>query len=95
MSAKRHPNKKSTGQKKIVSTIAAAAKHAETVASDPILKSREEAIVRQFHRIQRGYSILMSEVAKEFDLVKGWIEKEALIRRDELKARFVAHMPRI
>lgn len=78
MSAKRPLTKKNIRHKKIINTLS---KVPSTVGD------RDEAIVRQFHRIQRGYSILMNEVLKEFDLVKVWLEKEAKTRRDELKSK--------
>lgn len=87
MPAKKHLSNKSSRQKKLIHSVPIKS----GVANPP---SREEAIVRQFHRIQRGYSILMSEVYKEFNLVKGWIEKEAHDRREELKERFSARAPK-
>lgn len=93
MPVKKHLNKKTPGQKKILSAIARA-EH-EHDFSMSAQKGSEDAIVRQFHRIQRGYSILMSEVVKEYDLIKDWIEKEASHRTEELKHKIVDKIPRI
>ena len=95
MSAKRHLNKKTPGQKKIINTISKA-EHDEAVsmsAHNDI--GSEDAIVKQFHRIQRGYSILMSEVVKEYDLIKDWIEKEALSKTEEWKQKISTRIPHI
>lgn len=93
MSAKRPQNKRTTGHKKIISNITKA-EHAEALATTAH-KKNEDAIVKQFHRIQRGYSILMNEVVKEYDLIKNWIEKEATDRTEEIKQKLAAKIPRM
>jgi hypothetical protein len=91
MAAKRHFNKKSTGQKKILSAVSKAQQVGEAVMS---ANKPDEAIVRQFHRIQRGYSILMNEVGKEYALIKNWIEKEASHRTEEWKNKITEKIPK-
>jgi hypothetical protein len=93
MPAKKHLNKKTPGQKKIISAIAKAERDDDFTMSPA--SGSEDAIVRQFHRIQRGYSILMSEVVKEYDLIKDWIEKEASVRTEEWKHKITDKLPRI
>ncbi len=91
MTAKRHLNKKTTGQKKILSAINKMEHESGNVIS---AQNSEDAIVKQFNRIQRGYSILMKEVVKEYDLIKDWIEKEATQRTEDLKHKITEKMPR-
>lgn len=91
MTAKRHPIKKTTGQKKILSAMNKMEHESGNVISAP---KSEDAIVKQFNRIQRGYSILMKEVVKEYDLIKDWIEKEATQRTEDLKHKITEKMPR-
>ena len=87
MSAKRHHlGKKSAGHKKIVNAFAIQPDE-EASFHNPPERGSKESIERQFHRIQRGYSLLMTEVVKEFDLVKLWLEKEANDRSHELKEK--------
>ena len=57
-------------------------------------QSTEAAIVRQFHQIQKGYSRLMIDVAKELDLVKIWLGSQALSKRKELKSRITERLMR-
>jgi len=57
-------------------------------------QSTEAAIVRQFHQIQKGYSRLMVDVAKELDLVKIWLGSQASSKRKELKSRLTARLMR-
>ena len=57
-------------------------------------KSDEEAIIRQFHRIQKGYSRLMDDVAKELDLVKNWIGSQAMIKRNDIKSKITSRLNR-
>lgn len=92
MTAKKHLNKKTTGQKKILNAV-----HKAELAGSAGAAAQhgEDAIVRQFHRIQRGYSILMNEVVKEYDLIKDWIEKEASHRTEEWKQKISDKMPRL
>ncbi len=87
MPAKKHLSNKSSRQKKLIHSVPI-----KSGVTTPL--SSEEAIVRQFHRIQRGYSMLMAEVVKELNLVKGWIEKEAHDRRAELKSRVHIRAPK-
>ncbi len=91
MTAKRHLNKKTPGQKKILSAINKVEHESGSVISAP---KSDDAIVKQFHRIQRGYSILMNEVVKEYDLIKDWIEKEASHRTEEFKHKIAEKLPR-
>lgn len=51
-------------------------------------KSDELIITEQFHRIQRKYNNLISDVVKEIDLIKKWIGRETVIRRNAIKLRF-------
>lgn len=93
MTVKRHLNKKTTGQKKLLNAV-----HKAEHTGDVSMSAQhagEDAIVRQFHRIQRGYSILMNEVVKEYDLIKDWIEKEASHRTEEWKQKITDKMPRL
>ncbi|MGZ3789806.1 MAG: hypothetical protein ACXVLQ_14850 [Bacteriovorax sp.] len=94
MSAKKHL-KKSNRQKKIVNTFAIHKEMHSSVSNDLTRDTQEEQIVRQFRQIKRGYLRLMNEVAKEFDLLRGWIEKEATTRKDELKSRLSEKMPKM
>jgi hypothetical protein len=57
-----------------------------------LARNDEAAIVRQFHRIQKGYSRLMNDVAKELDLVKSWIGSQASLKRNDLKARLSSRL---
>src|SRR5438445_10478610 len=91
MSAKGHHGKRSAGHKKIVNAFAIKPDE-ETGQFNPPDRGSTESIERQFHRIQRGYSLLMTEVVKEFDLVKLWLEREANARRDELKEKISSRL---
>ena len=57
-----------------------------------LARNDEAAIVRQFHRIQKGYTRLMNDVAKELDLVKNWIGSQASLKRNDLKARLSSRL---
>ncbi len=57
-----------------------------------LARNDEAAIVRQFHRIQKGYSRLMNDVAKELDLVKSWIGSQASLKRNDLKVRLSSRL---
>lgn len=48
-------------------------------------KTEEEIISEQFHRIQRKYSNLITDVVKEIDLIKSWIAGQASSRKRMLK----------
>lgn len=60
--------------------------------SENSLKGREAAIIRQFNLIQKDYSKLMDDVMKEFDLLKGWIETQAVSRSNALKTRLSSRL---
>lgn len=85
MPAKRNL-KKSTRQKKLVRAIPQMRDEQLTLDGNSP-KGKEAAIIRQFHLIQRGYAKLMNDVAKELDLVKGWISSQASMRKNTIKAR--------
>lgn len=80
----KNPAKRTQGQKKILAS-------ATQVSHRPIAKATErsddEAIARQFQRIQRGYALLMNEVIKEYDLIKHWLGKEAQQYTSDWKGR--------
>jgi hypothetical protein len=57
-----------------------------------LARNDEAAIIRQFHRIQKGYSRLMNDVAKELDLVKSWIGSQASLKRNDLKVRLSSRL---
>lgn len=80
MPAKRHP-KKTTRQKRLIHSMPT------TTSAAVRTSSGEDAIIRQFHLIQKRYSKLMTDVAKEFSLVKRWIGTQAQSKRDDLKAK--------
>ena len=88
--------KKSARQKKILSSVVINHEHEGSFKSvEASQKINEEAIVRQFKRIQKGYLLLMNEVAKEFNLVRGWLEKQAGEKSATLKARLSSKIPRM
>jgi hypothetical protein len=78
---------KNTGRKKRMINSIPTIKAEAGVSS-----SSEDAIVRQFHRIQQGYSKLMVDVAKELELVKKWIGSQATIKQKNLKARLSSRL---
>lgn len=79
-------NKKSTRQKRLIHSIAVNKGESEGLTYDlSTLEGREAAIARQFNQIQKDYSKLIVDVAREFDLVKGWIGTQASTKRDEIK----------
>jgi hypothetical protein len=90
MSAKKHTVKKSARTKKMLHDLAHSIEpqpHHEEKASQQSMDAGEEAIRKQFLLIQMEYSRLMTEVSKEFGLVKDWIEKEAREKGTELMAK--------
>ena len=90
MPAKRHTKK--ILPKRLVHSVSTTNKiPASSSNSD---KSTEDAIVRQFHLIQKGYSRLMVDVAKELDLVKIWLGSQASLKRKELKSRITSRLLR-
>lgn len=94
MSAK-HLNKKTTRQKKLIHTVAALKNNEGSMSFDlNSTAGREAAIVRQFNLIQKDYLKLMNDVAKEFDLVKGWIGTQAMMKRDEIKTKLSTRLSR-
>lgn len=60
--------------------------------NDNSLKGTEAAIIRQFNLIQKDYSKLMNDVMKELDLLKGWIETQAVSRSNALKTRLSSRL---
>ena len=89
---KRHPNK-SPRQKRLIHSVAVMKNDSQSLDKDSI-ECREAAIIRQFHQIQKGYTRLLTDVAKELDLVKGWIGSQAITKRNDLKARLSAKISR-
>ncbi|MDD4972998.1 MAG: hypothetical protein PHY93_01535 [Bacteriovorax sp.] len=89
MPIKRHP-KKTTRQKRLIHSMVNT-KSEDTRTST---EGREKEIIRQFHQIQKGYTRLLTDVAKELDLVKGWIGSQAVTKRNDLKARLSARLTR-
>ncbi len=49
--------------------------------------NKQESIARQFRRIQKNYANLIQELIKEMDLVRGWLEKQALKKRTQFTAK--------
>lgn len=92
MSAKRHP-KKTTRQKRLIHTLSTTTDESHALDTSSV-EGREEAIIRQFHQIQKGYTRLMTDVAKELDLVRRWIGSQAMMKRNDLKARLTARLTR-
>ena len=86
MSVKRHPMK-SIRQKKITRSVSKM-KLEGSKMNEGQSESQEAEIIRQFHQIQKGYSRLMNDVAKELYLVKNWIGNKTAIKRNDFKARF-------
>lgn len=87
MPVKKHPRtRKTIRQKRLIHAIPIKDTSFSLDGDSP--KGREAAIIKQFHQIQKGYTRLMNDVAKEVDLVKGWIGTQALIKKNELKNRF-------
>jgi hypothetical protein len=91
MPIKRHP-RKSARQKRLIHAVATAGSDSLDQASS--IEGREKEIIRQFHQIQKGYTRLLSDVAKELDLVKDWIGSQAITKRNDLKARLSARISR-
>lgn len=80
--------KKNARQKKLLHTVA----HphvSEEHAPETSLEGREDAIKRQFKVIQKDYYKLMLNVTKGYDLVKGWLETQAILKREMLKSRLI------
>ena len=92
MPAKRHL-KKTTSHKKLIRALPTINNVGYALdRSSP--KGKEAAIVRQFHQIQKNYTRLMTDVAKELVLVKSWIGSQAATKRNDLKARLNARLSR-
>ena len=98
MPTKRHPKNTSRQkrlihtQKRLIHTVGTQAEAHLPDRNSP--EGKEAAIVRKFHQIQRSYTRLMADVAKELDLVKGWIGTQAMIKRKDLKARLSSRLSR-
>ncbi|MBC7538721.1 MAG: hypothetical protein H7281_07870 [Bacteriovorax sp.] len=92
MPAKRHP-KKTTRQKRLIHTVASINDEGNSLDRNST-SGREAEIIRQFHQIQKGYTRLLTDVAKELNLVKGWIGSQAVTKRNDLKARLSARLSR-
>ena len=92
MPTKRHL-KKTIRQKRLIQTVSAARDGGRLVRRNSS-GIKEDAIVRQFHQIQKGYARLMTDVAKELDLVKVWIGSQAMTKGNEIKARLNARLSR-
>ncbi len=61
-------------------------KRTKTKLKTPTKKKTEEEIIsEQFHRIQKKYANLISDVVKEIDLIKNWIGGQAISRRNAIK----------
>ena len=78
-----------TRQKRLINSVATTTKDAAHAN-----ERREDEIIRQFHQIQKGYSRLMVDVAKELDLVKNWLGTQAITKRNEIKTRLSARLSR-
>ena len=78
---------KSTGRRKRLLTTIPTIKGESQALSPENQTSSEEAIVRQFHRIQKDYNNLMSDLAKELELVKNWIGSQAMSKQKDFKDR--------
>ena len=90
MSAKRIP-KKTTRQKRLIHSVTATPGSGLTLNKNSP-RGSEAAIIRQFHQIQKGYTRLMTDVAKELDLVKEWIGSQAVNKQRDIKARLSARL---
>ena len=90
MSVKRHPAK-TARHKKLERTIDHL-KPDVSVTGERQSQSDEAEIIRQFHQIQKGYTRLMNDVAKELYLVKNWIGSQTELKRNDLKARFSSRL---
>ncbi len=80
--------KKNARQKKLLHTVAHPPMNEEHAPEDS-LEGREDAIKKQFKIIQKDYFKLMLNVTKGYDLVKGWLESQAIQKRDMLKSRLI------
>lgn len=78
--------------KKIIHSIAVTRNESGTYQDLTTLKGKEAAILRQFNLIQRDYLKLMSDVYKEWTLVRGWIGTQARSKRVELTNRLSARL---
>lgn len=87
-------SKKTTRQKRLIKAMATTNELGGHALDGSSPKGREAAIIRQFHQIQKGYAKLMVDVAKELDLVKGWIGTQAQIKRNDIKARLSSRLSR-
>ena len=85
--------KKMTRQKKLIKTVTPIRAAGSSLGSSST-RGHEEAIVRKFHQIQKGYTRLMSDVAKELDLVKDWISSQAMTKREDIKTRLNTRLSR-
>ncbi len=89
MALKKSLPKKNARQKKMLHTVTMA-KHDEHVESEGTsIEGKEDAIRRQLKVIQKDYMKLMTNVTKGYDLVKGWIETQASMRKDMIKSRLI------
>lgn len=85
--------KKTNRQKKLIQSLPTVKNQGQPGVSDSS-NSNGEAIIRQFHQIQKGYYRLVGDVAKELTLVKGWIGYQASVKRNDIKARLSARLSR-
>lgn len=87
MTTRGHQTKKSSRHKKIMATVT------QNASKQQVSQSEEQAIVKQFYRVKRGYSILMNEIIKEYDLVKNWIGTRTSNRAQDIKRKINEFIP--
>lgn len=89
MAVKKSLPKKNARQKKMLHTVAMPKHEDHESAETTTLEGKEVAIKRQLKVIQKDYLKLMYNVTKGYDLLKGWIETQANMRKDMIKSRLI------
>lgn len=88
MPVKKTLTKKNARQKKLLHTVAMP-KHEDGHIDDHSIESREDALKKQMKIIQKDYMKLMLNAKKGYDLLKGWIETQAMMKKDLIKSRLI------
>lgn len=90
MPVKKTLTKKNARQKKLLHTVSIP-KHDEVNfhSDDHLLEHREDALKRQMKIIQKDYMKLMLNVTKGYGLLKGWLETQAMMKKDMIKSRII------
>lgn len=89
MAVKKSLPKKNARQKKLLHSVNTPKHEDEFQNAMNTIEVKEDALKRQFKVIQKDYLKLMYNVTKGYDLLKGWIETQANMRKDMIKSRLI------